>query len=229
MNQPLRVSPRSSVIGHFGWWVLLTYLSLVVAVVGVCFALGGNIGYAMVCLMVCGLCDMCDGPVARKATRTRQEESFGVQIDSLADLVSFGVFPLVIGYAVGPQYFSQDYVSLGMVASIVVSALYLLAALIRLGYFNAQQLELANQGVARTHYVGVPVTLVAIIIPLAYSICSHLDIPLATVYSPLLLVMAVAFLMRVKLPKMSGRKLLIFPLISVPILVDLLWHLGTRP
>lgn len=73
------------------------------------FALGGNIGYAVICLMISGLCDMFDGPVARLKNRTTSEESYGVQIDALADIISFGIFPVVIGYASGPHYLSQDF------------------------------------------------------------------------------------------------------------------------
>ena len=46
------------------------------------------------CLMFCGFCDAFDGKVARtKKNRTEQEIKFGIQIDSLSDLVAFGVLP----------------------------------------------------------------------------------------------------------------------------------------
>ena len=51
-------------------------------------------------LMFCGLCDAFDGKVARtKKNRTEQMKQFGIQIDSLSDLVAFGVLPACIGIA----------------------------------------------------------------------------------------------------------------------------------
>jgi hypothetical protein len=54
---------------------------------------------------------MFDGKVARtKKDRTEQEKSFGIQIDSLSDLVSFGVLPAVIGFAmVSQNYHISEY------------------------------------------------------------------------------------------------------------------------
>ena len=51
-------------------------------------------------LLLCGLFDTFDGRVARsKKNRTEKEKAFGVQIDSLSDLVAFGVLPVCIGVA----------------------------------------------------------------------------------------------------------------------------------
>lgn len=87
------------IIGYYGFWVVLTYLSVASAVVGMHFALGGNIRYALFCLMISGVCDTLDGRVANLKERTDRQKNYGVQIDALADIISFGVLPVVIGYA----------------------------------------------------------------------------------------------------------------------------------
>ena len=51
--------------------------------------------------MIAGLCDMFDGKIASTMERTRQEKRFGVQIDSLSDLICFGVLPALIVYSGG--------------------------------------------------------------------------------------------------------------------------------
>ena len=57
---------------------------------------------ALVCLAISGLCDMFDGKVARtKKDRTEAEKRFGIQIDSLADIVCFGVSPAILCYRMG--------------------------------------------------------------------------------------------------------------------------------
>ena len=215
-------------IGYYKIWVMLTYLSAVSAIVGMSFALSGNIVLAMICLMTCGLCDMLDGPVARRKKRTDREKNYGIQIDALADLVSFGVFPVVIGYATGFGLISQGNYTLRPILFIVVAAIFVLAALIRLAYFNAVEIELQQKKEKRKYYVGMPVTFVSILIPLVYSICFLLDASFASVYPPMLFIISIAFLSRIKFPKIKGRYLVLFLLVGIPLAVFLVWSIGAR-
>ena len=84
-------------IGFYGASVILTYIGLAFAVVGMVFAFKGFIPASIMCLILSGVCDMFDGTVARACKRTDEEKKFGIQIDSLVDTVSFGVFPVIIG------------------------------------------------------------------------------------------------------------------------------------
>jgi len=213
-------------IGFYGFWVALTFLSVASAITGMYFALGGNIGYAIICLMVCGSCDMFDGPVARLAKRTKREECYGIQLDSIADIVSFGVFPVVIGYAANPHYLSQNHSPIGAIASIGVAALYVLAALIRLSYYTVIEVELQSKNEKRKYYEGLPVTFVALIIPIVYSICLLFGIAFSTVYGAMLFIISVLFVLRVRLPAMKGWQRLVFLLIGLPIIVYLIWNIG---
>ena len=85
-------------IGYYNYSVILTYFGLCCAVFGMTMALRGDVRLALLCLMVCGICDMFDGTIARKCKRSEDAKSFGIQIDSLCDLVCFGVFPAILGY-----------------------------------------------------------------------------------------------------------------------------------
>ena len=86
-------------IGFYDYTVILTYLSLVSASCGIMVALSGS-GHPYIgtfFLLFCGLCDAFDGKVARtKKNRSQEERSFGVQIDSLSEVVAFGVLPAAI-------------------------------------------------------------------------------------------------------------------------------------
>jgi len=213
-------------IGYYKFWVMLTYLSVVSAIVGMSFALSGDLVLAMICLMTCGLCDMFDGPVARRKKRNEREKNYGIQIDSLADLVSFGVFPVVIGYTVGFGYITQGHYLLEPVLFIVIAAIYVLAALIRLAYFNAVEIELQAKKEKRKYYVGMPVTFVSILIPLVYSVCFLLDFSFALAYPVMLFIISIAFLSRLKFPKIKGRFLVLFLLVGIPLAVFLVWSIG---
>ena len=219
-------SKKKLFIGYYKIWVMLTYLSVVSAIVGMSFALSGSIALAIICLMVCGFCDMFDGPVARRKKRNEREKSYGIQIDGLADLVSFGVFPVVIGYALGFGDLSPDSNSLRLIIFIAIASFFVLAALIRLAYFNAVEIELQSKKEKRKHYVGMPVTFVSIIIPLVYTVCFILNVSFASAYPVMLVVIALAFLSRIKVPKIRGRYLVVFLLIGLPLAVFLAWSIG---
>ena len=114
-------------IGVYDYTVLATYLSLAFGVSGILAAMNGSPYSALLCLMVSGLLDAFDGRIARtKKNRTEQEKRFGIQIDSLNDVVCFGVLPGVIGASLGGGEW-------WLRASVLF---YILAALIRLAYFN---------------------------------------------------------------------------------------------
>ena len=73
---------------------------------------------------------MFDGKIARtKKNRTDDEKSFGIQIDSLCDIVCFGIFPIILGYKLG---MCKAY-------SIAILAFYGMAGVIRLAYFNVME------------------------------------------------------------------------------------------
>lgn len=166
-------------IGFYNYTVLLTYLSLVSAGLGIVISLsgGGHPYLGVFFLLICGLCDAFDGKVARtKPDRSEAECKFGIQIDSLSDLVAFGVLPACIGAAMircSPTIHSMISGELGIGVARIVSLilfgvliLYILAAMIRLAYFNVTEEERQQQeGGVRKYYTGLPVTSAALIFP----------------------------------------------------------------
>ena len=136
-------------IGVYDYTVILTYLSLISGVLGIIIAVTG-VGHPEIgifFLMLSGILDAFDGRVARtKKDRTETEKNFGVQIDSLADLICFGVLPVSIGLAqlrisgifteiVRRREYEGSFAML--IILLVIALFYVLAALIRLAYFNA--------------------------------------------------------------------------------------------
>ncbi len=206
-------------IGYYNYTVILTYMSLVSSVLGMFFAMGisGDVHpeYAIVCLMVSGLCDMFDGKVARtKKNRTESEKQFGIQIDSLCDVICFGVLPSIIGYSVGMNGWCD----------VPVLLIFPLCAVIRLAYFNVAEEERQKQtSDVRKVYEGLPVTSVALILPLVYSF--HRDIGsewFPTVYGGALFIIAIAFITRFKVKKPSMKTMMTFIGVGV---VELIWML----
>ena len=93
---------KQDMLGFYDYTVVLTYISLAVSVFGMTRALEGDFKVAILCLALSGLCDMFDGKIARtKKNRTEDEKKFGIQIDSLCDMVCFGAFPILLAYSLG--------------------------------------------------------------------------------------------------------------------------------
>lgn len=100
---------------------------------------------------------MFDGKIARtKKNRTEDEKRFGIQIDSLCDVVCFGVFPIVLCYELGMTHFY----------SIPILVFYGLAGVIRLGYFNVMEEKRQNEtSENRKYYQGLPITSMSVALP----------------------------------------------------------------
>lgn len=206
-------------IGVFDFTVILTYLSLLSASCGIFVSLSGS-GHpywGMLCLLFCGLCDSFDGMVARKKKdRTQLERNFGIQIDSLSDLVAFGVLPACIGAAllrVSPTLGALLTGITGPLRGLLtfllhaILALYILAAMIRLAYFNVTEEERqSTEGGKRKYYTGLPVTMASLILPAVLMLNYALHIDLAPCYFLTLLIVGLCFLLRfrVKKPGLKG-------------------------
>ena len=144
-------------IGFYDYTVILTYLGALFGLLGITMSIRGMYCNAIACMAGALLCDTLDGIVARrKKNRTRGEMLFGIQIDSLCDLLSFGVCPAVMFYMLGMRSF-LDMALLGA---------YCLCCVIRLGYFNvlALEAELGTKG----DYHGLPVVCLNVMIPAVY-------------------------------------------------------------
>lgn len=149
-------------IGFYDYTVILTYVSLASSVIGMTQAIHGRFKVAVVLLAFSGLCDMFDGKIARtKKNRSEDAKAFGIQIDSLCDVVCFGAFPALICYLLGVRGF------LGM----TIIALYCVASVIRLAFFNV--MEMNNALVTEDgekFYRGLPITSMAVALPLVFMI-----------------------------------------------------------
>lgn len=186
-------------LGIYNYTVVLTYFGMLAAFTGITHAIHDDIHTALVCLMISGFCDMLDGKIAStRKNRTRQERRFGIQIDSLSDLICFGALPAVIVYTTAPKSNVSFY----------ISGLYLLCALIRLAWFNVDEEERQERETGSLEvYYGLPVTSSALIIPALFGFGRLYAWPLHILGSAALALMGAAFLtpFRLKKPAALGK------------------------
>lgn len=183
---------KKRLIGFYDYTVVLTYLGMIFAFIGILKCLDNSYTDAIMCLMCAGICDMFDGAVASTKDRNRFEKHFGIQIDSLSDLISFGVLPAIFVYMISGK---------NILIGALVSA-YTLCGLIRLAYFNVQEAERQSiTGGRRDSYLGMPITTSAIILPLGYLLYSKFTFIGAWIFPVLIALLGVGFVVGIEIKK----------------------------
>ena len=120
----------------------LTLGNLAAGVMAMIFAAQYHLSSAAWCIMAGIILDMLDGRVARWAGATSQ---FGVELDSLCDLVSFGVAPAFLMFRVALEPWGPP--------GCMIVIFFAITAALRLARFNLR----AQTGEVTTHFVGLPV------------------------------------------------------------------------
>lgn len=203
-------------LGFYNYTVVLTYVGLACSVFGMMQALNQNYKLAVLFLVLSGACDMFDGKVARSKTdRTEEEKRFGIQIDSLCDLVCFGVFPAVIGYSLGVK---------GNVERLCL-VFYVLAAVIRLAYFNVTEETRQKQtNEVRKYYQGLPVTSAAAIFPLIFLLrgglldCEQFRVT----YLAAIILVGILFISNIKVIKPGNKAVIVFIILGALLILKML-------
>lgn len=146
-------------IGFYDYTVVLTICSILSSVVGMTRAMEGHFRMAVILLALAGLFDAFDGKVARsKKNRTDDERLYGIQLDSIADIVSFGVFPAMIAYLMGMRE----------LIDIVILCLYVVSGVIRLSFFNVLETKrFYNPTDEESVFHGLPITSISVFLPVS--------------------------------------------------------------
>lgn len=225
-------------IGVYDYTVVLTYLSLLSAAAGILVSLSGT-GHPYIgafFLLFSGLCDAFDGKVARmKKDRTKSEKEFGIQIDSLADQVAFGVLPAAICSAVIRNSSWKDDVLAGCSSKfaqyLFIGVLYLpavlfvLAAMIRLAYYNVTEQERQEtEDGAREYYTGVPVTTASLLFPLILLIQYLTGKDMTLLYAVMMVVLGFLFLSKMQVKKPGTKGVMVMVIIgAIEGILIILW------
>ena len=127
---------------------LFTASSIFVGVISIVEASKGNFVLASWLILLALIFDGLDGRVARMTNTTSQ---FGVEFDSLADIISFGIAPAMILYF----FIGQDFGRFG----ILVSALYVIFGAIRLARFN-----ISTAKTDPNVFIGLPIPTAAVFV-----------------------------------------------------------------
>jgi CDP-diacylglycerol--serine O-phosphatidyltransferase len=134
---------------------VLTLLGLCSGATAIRFGLEGDWRHAVVAIVAAMVFDMLDGRAARAfGADTR----FGAQLDSLVDLVSFGVAPGVVVF----MWSLRDMSEAGWIAVLLFCA----CSAIRLARFNIQSAIARDEGATQAHpyFTGLPMPAAALLV-----------------------------------------------------------------
>lgn len=196
-------------IGKWNKSVILTYIGLAIGILGIylCCAGQNSILMVMSCLVIAGMCDLFDGFIARKCQRTETEECFGVQLDSLTDVVNFIVLPICICLKIG---LNQWY-------HLIIFVFFAVCGIARLAHFN---IMVKDDSRPVRYYPGLPVTYTALILPIVYLSRYALDTRYFIIlYSLLLIVIATLNVLNIKIKKPRGSAYILFSVIAIMLLI----------
>ncbi len=189
---------------------LLTLVGLAASIVCAILAINGMVAYAVVALMVSGLCDLFDGLVARRMNRDQTQREFGGHLDTVVDACSFGFAPTILMHASGLTGVLHS----GVLVVFVTSAVW------RLAYFET--VGLTAEG-SKHYFSGLPTTYVALILPLAF-LPGFVDRQWLSISLTVAAVgISAAMVSSIPIRKPSGASYLFFLLLALGVAAGFVW------
>ena len=177
----------------------ITLLALASGITAIRFAIDGKWEIAVSFIICAGILDMLDGRAARMLGA---DSRFGAQLDSLADLVSFGVAPGIIMY----RWSLEQMDHLGWIATLIFCA----CGAIRLARFNVESVRDEGATKGNPYFTGLPTPAAACMVLLPLLVSFQWNDPVinqAWVSLAILLVTSALMVSRLPTPSIKYMKL----------------------
>jgi len=158
--------------------IFLGFIAILRAIEGTLFSAAGNLGtnpHFEVAAKAIGVAVVLDGLDGRIARMTNTVSAFGRELDSLADVITFGIAPAVLAYCWGVHFVTPGGFLLDHRAGYFFAFLFLLCGAARLARFNVQTNPVPkNPGRPdRKYFVGLPIpTGAALVAAIVYACAS---------------------------------------------------------
>ena len=177
---------------------LFTVLNMFCGLLSIVQSSDGKFIEASYFIILAGVFDALDGMMARL---TRSSSQFGVEIDSLSDVVSFGAAPAFLVYKIHLYQMGEW--------GLIISSLLMILGGIRLARFNVQLV-----GFDKNYFTGLPIPSSAFAVIsyiLTFSVDgTHLEGTAAMMLAPLCIALSLIMVSKVRydtLPKVSGKEI----------------------
>ena len=183
---------------------VISILNLVFGFLAILMVMDNHLTYASLCILVAVVFDSVDGWVSRKLNRD-DKFGFGKNIDSLADVVSFGVAPSVLLYYMGLNMSDWAAYLLGIVA-----VLTLVCGMLRLTRYNVIADKINYHG-----FIGFPIPGTAIILA-TYYLSGLFNVGVAAI---LMLFAAYLMISTIRYPKVDNYYIIGFGALMILLLL----------
>ena len=150
----------------------LTLLNLGAGITSILFAASNEFFIASIFMLIAVFFDMIDGRIARFMNK---ETNMGKALDSICDMVSFGVAPVVLAFQ------TTKNIGEGGIFAAIIYVIFLAAGALRLARFNIKELK---------YFEGMAITLNGLIIPVFYFLGLNSWYPFVLLVSAVLMVSA---------------------------------------
>lgn len=196
---------------------IVTSMNIFCGFMSILYTSQNNFKYAAIFIIIAAIFDTLDGIVARLLDTTSR---FGVELDSLSDVVSFGAAPSFLIF----KSYAFQFGALG----IIISSFLLIFGALRLARFNVMTEEIKIKG----DFTGLPIPLSAITIALLiFSFYKEGKIiePFSSLVLPLVVILSILMVSRIRysaLPKLKDRKfkekIFLFTLLIVALILTII-------
>jgi CDP-diacylglycerol---serine O-phosphatidyltransferase len=122
--------------------------NFVCGIMAIILAINENFLLSAIIMLCAVMFDTLDGKIARYFN---QQNEMGKELDSLADIVSFGIWPAIFGYQLG----------LNSYYAIIILVFFSVCGMLRLARFNVTDIK---------HFEGLPITANGLVFPAVYFI-----------------------------------------------------------
>lgn len=191
-------------IGYYNIANFVTLLGLVSALCSCVASFNGDYRLAVIFLIICVVSDTIDGRIARSLKRNEKQKTFGVQIDTVCDMVSFGVAPAVLGYCFGLRGWW-----------VLVLFVFIVCGAIRLAYFNTLEIH----GEQPKGYKGMPIPTSSVFIPSVMWLKLYLPQNLfLAVFAFAFLLLAFLYILNIDVIKPKGKLFILLPIVQLAVL-----------
>lgn len=160
---------------------IFTLANLLLGVVSLVLTMDGDFVIAGASILLAMILDAMDGRVARRLDAT---STFGKELDSLADLVSFGVAPAILVYAFKIKVMG--------ITGLIICIIFALCGALRLARFNVLNIS--------EYFMGVPITAAGSLVALLVLVGTRISIP-ALVYPAIVIGLALLMVSNIKIRK----------------------------
>ena len=160
----------------------ITLANLICGFLSILCTIEGQINWGAGFILLSVLLDGLDGKMARKLSIC---SDFGKELDSLSDLVSFGVAPAILAYV------SLIQIELGY-GGILIAVVFVLCGAVRLARFNTLDIT--------TYFLGVPITFAGGFVALLMLLHPHLP---WYIIAACMMILSILMVSTIKVPKLG--------------------------